>query len=95
MNKEKQKEIIQHVMAGALTNNEIKIFKIQKTLIALGYQWEEHIYNDNILSAECYLVICKTSDDPTVFYRNKEDAGWGRFSRLRCWKNALEWAKQH
>jgi hypothetical protein len=91
-NKEKKK-LIQQVMNSELTETDEKILKIQKILSLLGYQWREIIYNDKLLNGECYLEICKSSKDPSYFSEGRGDAGWGRFSRKRCWESVFEWIK--
>lgn len=80
------------VMNSDLTENEIKIAKIQSAIKKLGYQWQEHQFNDGY--DEVYIEIAK-SKDTSVFNKNQEDAGWGRMGRLTAWKNALDWAIQH
>jgi len=83
---------IHGVMSSALTENEIKIAQIQSAIKKLGYQWQEHQFNDGF--DEVYIEIAKDTDVAT-FDRNKEDAGWGRMGRLTAWTKALEWAIQH
>lgn len=92
MKREKQNELIQRVMASALTADEKEITAIQKVLSALGWQWQEHIFNDG--HSNCYLTITKDTD-PCILGKTQGDAGWGRFGRLYCWREALEWAKSH
>lgn len=73
------------------------IEKIQNELVAAGYQWVEHIFNDGIArNCSIRLTLCKsphhfdscTYDD--CEYKNK-DVGWGRFERLDAWLQAKEW----
>jgi len=77
-----------------LTPEETEIATIQSAMSLYGWQWIEHVFNDGH-TEDCYLEIsCKK--DPVVFSKNAVNtAGWGRFSRLKCWRDALEWAKQH
>lgn len=82
---------IEDVMSINLTKNEIKIAKIQSALKKMGYQWQEHQFNDGF--DEVYIEIAK-DNDVTVFDRHKEDAGWGRMGRLTAWTQAIEWAIQ-
>lgn len=73
-------------------SDDIIIFRIQKYLIDCGFQWQEKIYNDGY--SNCYLVISRDKD-PTVFDTNpKNTMGWGRFGRLSCWKEALNYVDQ-
>ena len=88
----KQPCTIDSVMSSTLTENEIKIAQIQSAIKKLGYQWQEHQYNDGF--DEVYIEIAKNTDVFT-FDRHKEDAGWGRMGRLTAWTKALEWAIQH
>jgi hypothetical protein len=90
--KTKQPCTLHSVMSSALTENEIKIAQIQSAMKKLGYQWQEHQFNDGF--DEVYIEIAK-STDPSAIDRHEEDAGWGRFGRLSAWTNALEWAIQH
>lgn len=83
---------IHDVMSSALTENEIKIAQIQSAIKKLGYQWQEHQFNDGF--DEVYIEIAKDTDVAT-FDRHKEDAGWGRMGRLTAWTKALEWVIQH
>jgi len=83
---------IADVMSSALTENEIKIAQIQSAIKKLGYQWQEHQFNDGF--DEVFIEIAKDKD-PSAIDRHKEDAGWGRFGRLTAWTMALEWAIQH
>lgn len=73
-----------------LTKREIKIAKIQSALKHLGYQWQEHQYNDGY--DEVYIEITKNTS-PTAFSdKNEINPGWGRMGRLRAWTLAYEWA---
>jgi hypothetical protein len=78
-------------VGGSLTESEIKIAQIQSTIKKLGYQWQEHQFNDGF--DEVYIEIAKDKS-ASAFDRHKEDAGWGRMGRLTAWRNALEWATQ-
>ena len=82
---------IQNVMSCALSEKEIKIAKIQSAMKKLGYQWQEHQFNDGF--DEVYIEIAKDKD-PSAIDRHKEDSGWGRMGRLTAWTKALEWALQ-
>ena len=79
-------------MSSALPNKEMQIAKIQLAMKKMGYQWQEHQFNDGF--DEVYIEITKNTD-PTAIDRHKTDAGWGRYGRLTAWKYALEWALQH
>jgi hypothetical protein len=100
MSKEKQtsdsqqngNDFIADVMSSALTENEIKIAKIQSAMKKLGYQWQEHQFNDGF--DEVYIEITNEKD-PCAIDKGREQAGWGRMGRLTVWKKALEWAIQH
>lgn len=76
-------------MIMKLSEKDIHIAEIQLEMKSLGYQWQEHQYNDGF--DEVYLIISKDRD-PSVFDRKAEDAGWGRMGRLTAWKSALEYA---
>jgi hypothetical protein len=80
------------VMKISLTENEIKIAKIQSAMKQLGYQWQEHQFNDGF--DEVYIEIAENKD-PRTIDMHKEDAGWGRMGRLTAWIKALEWAIEH
>lgn len=71
-----------------LTEDEIKVAKIQAFIKGLGYQWLEHRFNDGY--DEVYIEIAITKET-SVFINRNEDAGWGRFDRLKAWRMALEW----
>lgn len=86
-------KLIKEILSSNLSDNEILITKIQRVLSKLGYQWQEHIYNDNVLGAECYLEITNDTE-PTFFIKGKMGVGWGRFGRLSCWKQALNYVEQ-
>jgi hypothetical protein len=92
LSKNEQPCTIHSVMSSALTENEIKVAQIQSAIKKLGYQWQEHHFNDGF--DEVYIEIAKGTDVST-FDRHKEDAGWGRMGRLTAWTKALEWAIQH
>ena len=83
---------INSVMNCDLSEKEIKIAKIQSAMKKLGYQWQEHQFNDGF--DEVYIEIAKDKS-PNAIDRYKEDAGWGRMGRLTAWENALEWASHH
>lgn len=76
----------------SLSENEIEIAQIQSKIKKLGYQWQEHQFNDGF--DEVYVEIAKDKDT-SVFDKNKEDAGWGRMGRLTAWRKALEWVIQY
>ena len=78
---------IQNVMSCALSEKEIKIAKIQSAMKKLGYQWQEHQFNDGF--DEVCIEIAKDKD-PSAIDRHKEDSG----GRLTAWTKALEWALQ-
>ncbi len=44
-------------MIISLTENEIKIAKIQSAMKKLGYQWQEHQFNEGV--DEVYIEIAK------------------------------------
>ena len=87
----KQPYIMDSVISSHLSENEIKIAKIQSAMKKLGYQWQEHQFNDGF--DEVYIEIAKNKD-PSAIGKHKEDAGWGRMGRLTAWTKALEWALQ-
>jgi len=70
------------------------IMKMQDKLKDMGYQWREHIFNDDFISADCYLEISR-STNPCVFLNDDpKTLGWGRFSRERCWSMALDFVSE-
>ena len=75
------------VSVTGLDSEDIKIILAQKEIKALGYQWQEHIYNDGI--SECSVDFAKGTD-PCTFMDGKDDFGWGRLSRAQCWEQALD-----
>lgn len=73
-----------------LVDNEAHIMKIQRVLKAWGYQWVEHIFNDES-DLDCSVDFTK---DNNPCYFSIEDnsitcSGWGRNTRLHCWNSAL------
>ena len=69
-----------------------KIIELQEELKSLGYQWQEHIFNDGM--PDCFLEI-SNSINPSVFSMHPETIpGWGRFNRLYCWTEAVKYAKE-
>ena len=69
---------------------QLSILGIQEKFYAAGYQWEEHIYNDDFY---CNCSIHFTiSNDPNYFSKHVlGDFGWGRFPRIECWQMANDW----
>ncbi len=65
---------------------DVKIMLAQKEIKALGYQWQEQVYNDGV--PECSVDFAKGTD-PCTFMDGKDDFGWGRYSRAYCWEQAL------
>ena len=68
------------------------ILAVQQRFIDAGYQFQEHIYNDGG-TGNCSIKFAK-SKDPHVFSVGNNlvgDFGWGRFSRMRCWRMAAEY----
>lgn len=78
-------------MSCDLSEKELKVAKIQSAMKKLGYQWQEHQFNDGF--DEVYIKISKDKD-PIEIDRHKECVGWGRMGRLTAWAKALEWALQ-
>jgi len=72
-----------------LTTEEILIMKIQKTFIALGWQWEEQIFNDGNLN-NCDIHFTKNTDPCYFIDNSRGDTGWGRFSRYDAWNMAYK-----
>ena len=82
------------------------ITEIQDRLMALGWQWQEHVFNDGMHS-DCFLRMTREKWCHAFSYWSKEEKpdkevdrirdtviGWGRFSRQYCWEQALEWAER-
>ena len=76
------------------------ILAVQQRLIDNGYQFIEHIYNDE-LSKEgrnCYVTIT-SSKEPSFaeYYLSNKIVDWetinrwGRFNRMECWRLIAEW----
>ena len=73
-----------------LTKDEIEIVLAQRRIRELGYQWEEHVFNDGFgPGADCSVDFTKEKN-PNYFTDDRLGLiGWGRFSRIRCWQSAL------
>ena len=68
----------------------VDILAVQQKFIDAGYQWEEHVYNDD-LHDNCSIQFTK---DPSPNYFLEHVMGnfrWGRFSRESCWEQANAW----
>ena len=68
------------------------ILAVQQRFIDAGYQFQEHIYNDG-KACNCSIKFAK-SKDPQVFSVGNNllgDFGWGRYSRMSCWRQAAEY----
>lgn len=73
------------------------ILAVQQRYIDAGYQFQEHIYNDGKTRIgeliNCSIKFAKTKD-PHVFSTPGSvlgDFGWGRYSRMECWRFAAEY----
>ena len=77
-------------LSDGLDPEDIEIMQAQKKIKVLGWQWKEQIYNDHFgKSAECQVSFIK-STNPCWEEHSKGTIGWGRFSRISCWRQALE-----
>ena len=75
-------------LSVGLDPEDIEIMKAQKEIKAMGWQWQEHIFNDHFgKGAECYVDF--TKDTNPVWEPSGSDIGWGRYSRIECWRKAL------
>ncbi len=78
------------------------IADMQQAILNLGWQFQEHIFNDGL--PECYVQFSKDKS-PHVFgsYVNdeacdeelrkarRERVGWGRFRRQWAWQQAYDY----
>lgn len=82
------------------------ISEMQNEVIAAGWQFREHFFNDGRgTSMECYVEIsCSTSPhvftipdahDERMQEERRKNFGWGRFSRISCWMQAVEFVRSH
>ena len=78
------------------------ILAVQQRLIDSGYQFIEHIYNDELSKKgrNCYVTITSSKDNSfsSEYSSNKRNCihwdtihSWGRFDRMECWKLIAEW----
>lgn len=69
------------------------IEEMQEAIHALGWQWQEFVFNDSN-SADCMLRFSQ-SRSPHAFDTQHEDydapLGWGRFPRFVCWGRAYDY----
>ena len=65
------------------------ILAVQQRFINAGYQFVEHIFNDDKPACSIKFTLNKS---PHHFTEHPcGDFGWGRFSRMSCWRQAAEW----
>lgn len=65
------------------------ILAVQQRFIDAGYQFTEHIFNDGSPN-DCWIQFAKDKN-PSFLSERVGDCGWGRFSRMSCWRQAAEW----
>lgn len=73
------------------------ILEIQERFRAAGFQWWEHIFNDEHKYVGDCMIKLTQDKSPHAFssYPRPEDTvGWGRFSRIQCWEMAYQWLLQ-
>lgn len=73
-----------------ISQEDKEIMWYQNELNKLGWQWEERIYNDVDLDANCSVSMTKSTDPCYLTDNVLGDTGWGRFSRHRVWEMAYE-----
>jgi DNA-binding XRE family transcriptional regulator len=67
------------------------ILAVQQRFIDAGYQFVEHIFNDDRGVGNCSIQFTK-DECPHYFTKHPlGDFGWGRFPRMDAWRNAAEW----
>ena len=64
------------------------IEQMQNVIMSKGYQWVEHIFNDDLPKCSIKFTLDKS---PHYFTKNvMGDFGWGRFERYEAWKQAYD-----
>jgi hypothetical protein len=80
------------VFIKGIDPEDIEIMLAQKEIKAMGWQWQEHIFNDHFGKGfECCVDFTKETDP--CWEAKGSDVGWGRFSRVECWRKALAYFK--
>lgn len=79
---------------------ELSIDEMQDAILAKGWQYTEHIYNDGLgCGFECSIELT-TNQNPSAIGSCRfvtpwpndmpKSIGWGRFSRRFCWAEAYD-----
>lgn len=79
------------------------ILAVQQRLIDNGFQFIEHIYNDELSTIRnCYITMTKNNNPGFSFHHatNRElnideKLSWGRYNRMYCWRLVAEWLDIH
>jgi hypothetical protein len=71
----------------SLNNDELEIAKIQKTIIYLGYQWQEHLFNNS--QENCIIKLTQKKESNYFTKHRFGDKMFGKHKRIDCWKLAL------
>ena len=74
-----------------LSDKDIQVAKFQSAIKFMGFQWNEHQFNDG--HNDVYIRLTKRKD-ARIFRNGEEEVGWGRMGRFTAWKMAYEWALQ-
>ena len=83
-------------MVSVLSQSEkLELMAIQERFLQAGYQFVEHIFNDEKAKyfGNCSIKFAKDPDPHQFTYGNNlcGDFGWGRFDRMHAWRQAAEW----
>lgn len=78
-----------------LTDPHLEIIRIQNLFIRHGFQFVEHIFNDDN-NHNCFVQMTreKRYDALTPGTWAKDIVGWGRFPRIQAWMMAEEWLQR-
>ena len=67
------------------------IFQMQNKILALGWQFQEHVYNDG-LEDNCSIEFTQDKSPHALskYPRPDDCVGWGRFVRQYAWEMAYD-----
>lgn len=70
----------------------MNILEIQEVFQKHGFQWIEHIFNDDHWG-DCMIDFTRDRNPMALltFPRPADCVGWGRFRREHAWLQAYEW----
>lgn len=80
------------------------ILAVQQRLIDAGFQFQEHVFNDD-KHRNCFIKITRVKSphafdipgkyDHITVEEAREELGWGRFPRVEAWRLVAEWLDEH